>query len=190
MAVIILVQLARSVVEQDGLQNPDELLGRGELREVSRGLDHHRVRPGAAAAPGHRALHVARDGERRDGVAGAVHDGAARRDVREHGPEVAGEHGAQDAERGVRAHRAELLGEPGGGGRVARPDDGLGEARRPRREVRAGGREHRVHVRWLEAALVAVLVDVPIKSATLQSVKHSITGCLVCLTCSSLAFLQ
>jgi hypothetical protein len=115
----------------------------------------------AAPAPA-TALHVPRDGERRHGVAGAVHDGAARLDVREHAADVAGEHGAQDAERGVRAHRGELRGELCDGGGVAWPDDGFGEARRPRREVRLDGSEYRVHLALLEAALVAVLVDVPI----------------------------
>jgi len=128
---------------------------------VAGGLDDHRVRA-AAAAPCQGALHVPRDGERRHGVVGAVHDGAARRDAREHASEVGREHGAQDAERGIRAHRPELLGERGDGRRVVRPDDGLGEARRPRREVRVDGGQHRVHVPALEAALVAILVDVPV----------------------------
>lgn len=143
---------------------------------MSRRLDHHRVRP-HAAAPCQGALHVSRDGERRHGVVGAVHDGAARRDVREHASEVASEHGAQDAERGVRAHRPELLGELGDGARVVRPYDDLGEARHPRREVLVDGGQHRVHVPALEAALVAILVDVPVRKVKkVQSVINPFSG--------------
>lgn len=155
------------MVKQYGLHDPDELHGRRELREVAGGIHHHhRRRRRAVDAACHRALHVPRHSERRHGVARAVHDGARRRDVAEHGADVAGEHGAHDAERRGRAHPPQLLGELGhraGARRRRRPDDGLGEQRRPRREIGLDGGEHGVHLAALEAAhvAVAVVVDVP-----------------------------